>query len=184
MSRSHNILVMITRSCPWLRYYFSNAGALAYHIAMKLAKTLQLDVSDTQIFDRVAKVGEWAITGTFAYIESDPSSWSNKNQLAFRAAWLGIGSFGYSTFVQATEISTQEFKQTLQILAAYLAEEYNAPTQEAATMAAQQELDDMAKLCNHPPGTLLAIERTITEQNISEKTRIILPTSEFSKPLT
>ena len=69
MSRSHKVLVMITRSCPWLRYSFSNAGALAYHIGMKLAKTLRLDVSDTYVFDRAAETGEWAITGTFARIE-------------------------------------------------------------------------------------------------------------------
>ena len=169
---------MITRSCPWLRYSFSNAGALAYHIAMKLAKTLRLDVSDTHVFNRAAEVGEWAITGTFAYIDSDPSSWSRKKQLAFRTAWLGIGSFGNSTFVQATEISTQEFDQTLQTLAAYLAEEYNAPSQEAATKAARQELDDMINLCGHPAGTLLAIERTITEQNITEKTRVLIPSDE------
>ena len=171
-------------------YFVPNVGALAisiplaYYIIMKLAKTLQIDVSDTHVFDRVAEVGEWAITGTFAYIDSDPSSWSSKKQLAFRTGWLGIGSFGYSTFVQTTVISTQQFTQTLQILAAYLNEEYNAPSQEAATMAARQELDDMANLCDHPPGTLLAIERTITEQNISEITRIIPPTNEFAKPLT
>ena len=145
---------------------------------MKLAKTLRLDVSDTYVFDRAAETGEWAITGTFAYIDGDPSSWSSKKQLAFRTSWLGIGSFGNATFVQATEISTEEYSQTLQTLATYLVEKYNAPSQDAAAKAARQELEDMANLCNHPAGTLLAIERTITEQNITEKTRVLISSDE------
>ena len=72
---------------------------------MKLAKTIQLDVSDTHVFERVAEVGEWAITGTFSFVDIDPSNWTSKQQLAFRTAWLGIGSFGHSTFVQVVEMS-------------------------------------------------------------------------------
>ena len=142
---------------------------------MKLAKTIQLDVSDTHVFERPAEVGEWAITGTFAFADSDPSNWSNKQQLAFRAAWLGIGSFGNSTFVQVAKISTHEYEQAVQTLAMYLAEVYNAPSPEAATRAARQEIDDMVTMCDHPPGTLLTIERAIDEQNITEKTSVLAP---------
>ncbi len=140
---------------------------------MKLAKTIQLDVSDTHVFEHPAEVGEWAITGTFAFVDSDPADWSGKQQLAFRAGWLGIGSFGNSTFVQVAELSTHEYEQALRTLAAYLAENYNAPGQEAATRAARQEIDDMIAMCDHPPGTLLTIERAISEQKITEKTRVL-----------
>mgnify|MGYP001234380533 CR=1 FL=1 len=142
---------------------------------MKLAKCFQLDASDTNVFERPAEVGEWAITGTFAFVDSDPSDWSRKQQLIFRTAWLGIASFGHSTFVQATDISTQEFERALQTLAVYLVEEFNAPSQEAATLAARQEIDDMSTLCDHPPGTLLAIERSFTKDSITEKTRVLIP---------
>lgn len=145
---------------------------------MKLAKTIQLDVSDTHVFERPAEVGEWAITGTFAFVDGDPSNWSGKQKLAFRAAWLGLGSFGNSTFVQVVEISTHEYEQAVRTLAAYLAEVYNAPGPEAATRAARQEIDDMAALCDHPPGTLLAIERAIAERNITEKTCVLAPSDE------
>ena len=148
---------------------------------MKLAKTIQLDVSDTHVFERAAEVGEWAITGTFAFVDSDPSNWSGKQQLAFRAAWLGIGSFGNSTFVQVVEISTHEYEQAVQTLAMHLAEIYNAPSPEAATRAARQEIDDMAAMCDHPPGTLLAIERAIAEQNITEKTCVLAPSDESAQ---
>ena len=145
---------------------------------MKLAKTIQLDVSDSHVFERPAEVGEWAITGTFAFVDSDPSNWSNKQQLAFRAAWLGIGSFGNSTFVQVADISTHEYEQAVQTLALYLTEFYNAPGQEAATRAARQEIDDMISMCDHPPGTLLAIERAIADENITEKTSVLAPPGE------
>ena len=145
---------------------------------MKLAKTIQLDVSDTHVFERPAKVGEWAITGTFAFIDGDPSNWSNKRQLAFRAAWLGIGSFGNSTFVQVVEMSNHEYEQAIQALAIYLADVYNAPNQEAAKQAARQEIDDMVTMCDHPPGTLLTIERSIADENITEKTSVLAPSGE------
>ena len=142
---------------------------------MKLAKTIQLDISDTHAFDHPAEVHEWAISGTFAFVDSDPADWSRKQQLAFRTAWLGIGSFGNSTFVQVTEISAQEYELAIQTLAMYLTKEYNAPNLEVATQAATQEIDDMATLCDHPPGTLLAIERAINRKNITEKTRVLTP---------
>ena len=151
---------------------------------MKLAKTVQLDISDTQVFELPAKVGEWAIAGTFTFVDSNPDMWTNKQQLAFRTAWLGIGSFGYSTFVQATEISSSEYEMLLHTLTAHLAKEYGAPNMDAAKEAAKLEINDMTTLCNHTPGTLLAIERTISGDNILEKTRIIPSTNELAKPIT
>lgn len=142
---------------------------------MKLAKTIQLDSSDSHVFDRPAEVGEWAIAGTFAFVDSEPEAWSPKQQLAFRTAWLGIASFGHSTFVQVTEISAADYELAVAALAAYLIEEFGAPGQAPAAEAARQEIDDMASLCDHPPGTLLAITRAITGENIVEKTRVITP---------
>ena len=147
---------------------------------MKLAKTIQLDVSDTHVFERPAKVGEWAITGTFSFVDSDPSNWTSKQQLAFRTAWLGIGSFGNSTFVQVVEISNHEYEQAIQTLSKYLTDVHNAPSQGAAKSASQQEIDDMVAMCDHPPGTLLSIERSIADQNITEKTSVLAPSGSSS----
>ena len=71
---------------------------------MKLARTIHLDVSDTNVFTAVAKPGEWAVTGTFAFADSDPSAWTNKDKIAFRDGWMGIESFGRSTFVQVLSL--------------------------------------------------------------------------------
>jgi len=140
---------------------------------MKLAKTIQLDVSDAHVFYRPAEVGEWAVTGTFLYVDGDPSGWSNKQQLAFRSAWLGIGSLGNSTFVQVTKISIDDYEQAVHVLAENLIDNFNAPSPEAASQAAYHEIDDMISLCEHPPGTLLAIERSISGNDISEKTHTL-----------
>ena len=149
---------------------------------MNLAKTVQLDPSDLHIFERPAEIGEWAIAGTFSFVDSDPAAWSKKQKLALQSAWLGIGSFGYSTFAQATAISSAEYEQLLLTLTAHLTDQYRAPNLKAATDAAKQEIDDMATLCNHPPGTLLAIERNIDGQNITEQTRIISGSRDQTKP--
>jgi len=149
---------------------------------MNLAKTVRLDPSDLHIFERPAEIGEWAIAGTFSFVDSDPTTWSKKQKLTFQSAWLGIGSFGYSTFVQATAIPSSEYEQLLLTLSAHLTDQYMAPNLEVATDAAKQEIDDMATLCNHPPGTLLAIERIIDGHNITEKTRVISSSEEHAKP--
>ena len=59
---------------------------------MKLARTIRLDVSDTNVFTAVAKPGEWAVTGTFAFADSDPIAWTNKDKIAFRDGWMGTES--------------------------------------------------------------------------------------------
>lgn len=148
---------------------------------MNLAKTVQLDHSDLHIFEHSAEIGEWAIAGTFSFVDSEPTTWSNKQRLSFQTAWLGIGSFGYSTLVQATAMSSAEYEHLVQKLAAHLTDKYMAPNLGAAIDAAKQEIGDMATLCNHSPGTLLAIERSMDGENIIEKTRVISGPSELKK---
>jgi hypothetical protein len=43
-------------------------------IATKLPRTIRLDPSDTFVFDRPAEPGEWAVTGSFLFIDTDPTS--------------------------------------------------------------------------------------------------------------
>ena len=52
---------------------------------------------------------------------------------------------------------------------------FKAPGMLAALDAAQNEIEDMEKLCNHPNGTLLSIRREIYNREISEKVSIIQP---------
>jgi hypothetical protein len=146
---------------------------------MKLAKTIQLDVSDNNLFECPAKPQEWAITGTFTFIDSDPEHWSRKHTFAFQSAWLGLNSYGNSTFVQVATISNYDHEFLIGSLAEYLIEKYHAPSMQDAKLAAKKEINDMIDLCAHPTGTLLSIERSLVENGIRERTRIIKPPGEY-----
>tara|TARA_B100001142_G_scaffold148358_1_gene149280 strand:+ start:706 stop:1185 length:480 start_codon:yes stop_codon:yes gene_type:complete len=145
---------------------------------MKLAKTIQLDVSDNHIYDHPANPEEWAIAGTFTFLDGEPDHWSRKYRFAFQSSWLGLKSYGNSTFVQITKIPKHEYEFIIGSLAKHLIDKYNAPNIVEAKNASKKEIDDMALLCNHPSGTLLTIERSLVENGIKERTRVIKPTKE------
>ena len=140
---------------------------------MKFARTLRLDPSDTQVFDTPAPPGEWAVTGTFAFLADDPAAWTTKQKLAFKSGWLGLGSFGRATFVQVTVMPDAQFDDVVRQLAAHLFEHYGAPDMVAALQAARGECEDMAALCDHPAGTMLAIERDVADAGVTERVRVI-----------
>ena len=145
---------------------------------MKLARTIRLDVSDANVFPLAAEAGEWAVTGTFAFADSDPARLDVKERIAFSDGWFGTESFGRATFVQVTNIGSDDYDDTVRRLAAHLFQDYGAPDMMAALEAARQEVDDMAGLCAHPAGTLLAIEREFSEHSITERTRVVEPKGE------
>ena len=142
---------------------------------MKLARTIRLDISDANVFPVAAEPGEWAVTGTFAFADSNPARLDAKERIAFRDGWFGTESFGRATFVQVTDIGREDYDETVRRLAAHLFGDYGAPDMMAAVEAARQEVDDMAALCAHPAGTLLAIEREFDEHSITERTRVVKP---------
>ena len=142
---------------------------------MKLARTIRLDVSDANVFPLAAEPGEWAVTGTFAFADSDPGGLGVKERIAFRDGWFGTESNGWATFVQVTDIGSEDYDETVRRLAAHLFQDYGAPDMMAALDAARAEVDDMAALCEHAAGILLAIEREFTENSITERTRIVEP---------
>jgi len=120
-----------------------------------------------------AEPGEWAVTGTFAFYNADPVSFSNKEQLAFKNGWLGTKSFGRTTFVEAVAITEEQFDAVVDRLADHLGDHYGAPDREAAIGAARHEAEYTADLCDHPAGTLLAIEREISDEGVSERIKVI-----------
>lgn len=140
---------------------------------MKFPRTIRMDVSDVNVFPLAAEAGEWAVTGTFAFADVDPTTLDNKQQLAFKNGWLGTDSFGRSTFVQVAVIPEAQFEDVVRRLAAHLHEHYGAPDMLAAVGAARDEADYAAGLSDHPAGTLLAIEREFTDDGVSERIRVI-----------
>ena len=128
----------------------------------KLLRAIRLDASDTYVFERAATAGEWVVSGAFMFWDQDPRKLEGRSKQAFRAGFLGLGSFGWSTLAVVVEADDDERVEARESLAAYLMAEQGAPTLEAARAAADEELAFAASLAEHPVQTLVAVHRSVT----------------------
>jgi hypothetical protein len=142
-------------------------------MALKLPRTIRLDPSDTFVFLRAAEPGEWAVTGTFLFFGVDVAELSRKERQAFRAGFLGIDSFGWSTLVAVTEASTEERAAAVDRLARQLVARCGAPDLEIARAAAEEEITFAQSLCDHEPDTLLGLQRTVEGESVRESFRTL-----------
>ena len=103
---------------------------------MKLLRTIRLDPSDTFVFEKAADPGEWAVSGAFAFWNSDPAKLEGKTRTAFRSGFLGISTLGWSTLVQIVEATEDERLAVINLLAGHLVSKFAAPTIDDAVAAA------------------------------------------------
>ncbi|MGG5807858.1 DUF6505 family protein [Falsiroseomonas sp. CW058] len=129
-------------------------------MSTKLPRTLRLDPSDTLIFDRAAEPGEWAVPGGFEFWDEDPAAMAGKRRQAFRGGFLGLGSFGWSTLVEVAEATGAQRAAALDALAGHIRRRHGAPDDAAARAAAEEEIGFAESICDHPPGTVLALTRS------------------------
>src|SRR5690625_4610441 len=143
----------------------------------KLLRSLRLDQSDSHIFAEAAAAGEWAVPGTFAFLELEPEKAASKDSLAFTSSWLGCTTFGRCSLVEVAEIQEAEFFALVERLARHFVERYGAPSLAAALPAAREEVELAASLAeDHKIGTMLAIAREMNEDGtIREGFRVIVP---------
>jgi hypothetical protein len=127
--------------------------------SLRLPRTIQLDGSDRSVFDHAAEPGEWAVTGTFAFLDDAPDSLAGKRRTAFQHGFLGTGSFGWSTLVMVADAPDAVVQETTDALARHFVERHGAPSLAAAREVAEQEVLFAASLCEHPVGTLLTLFR-------------------------
>jgi len=144
---------------------------------VKLLRTIQLDVSDTFVFAKAAEPGEWAVPGGFAFWNSDPATLEGKMRTAFRSGFLGLSTLGWSTLVQIVEASESDRRVAIQTLARQLLSKFGAPTIEAATAAAEEEIVFSASLCTQANDTLIALHRTFENGAVRESFRTLRPRS-------
>lgn len=138
----------------------------------KLLRTIRLDASDTFVFERAAAPGEWAVSGTFMFWDQDVSALAGRDRQAFRAGFLGLGSFGWSTLAVVVEATPEERAAAVEALAAHLLSEHGAPDIEAARAAAEEEIAFAENLAQHPAQTLVGLNRSVNaEGEISEQYR-------------
>ena len=140
---------------------------------MRFPKTIRMDQSDAHAFDHAAKPGEWAVTGAFAFTDLEPSSLTGKTRQAFRNGFLGIDSFGWSTFVAVSEIDAVTYEAVVGKLADHFVAEYGAPNRDAALAAAREEADFAASLCEHPVNTVITMSRDHGPDGIVEEFRTV-----------
>ncbi len=142
---------------------------------MKLLRTIQLDSSDSFVFERAAAPGEWAVSGAFAFVRQDIPALQGKARSAFRAGFLGLSSFGRSTLVQVADAGEEDCTAATERLAMQLVEQFGAPDLAAARVAAEEEIGFAASLCDHPPGVIVAVTRTFEAGSIRETYRSLRP---------
>lgn len=140
---------------------------------LKLPRTIRLDPSDTLVFERAAEPGEWAVSGAFMFFDRDLTELSQKQRVALRSGLLGIDSLGWSTLAIVTEATEAEKEIAIARLAAQLLARFGAPDADAARAAAESEIAFAASLCDHPPQTLLAVQRTVENGEIRERFRTL-----------
>ncbi|EFH12034.1 DUF6505 family protein [Teichococcus cervicalis] len=139
----------------------------------RLPRTLRLDPSDAVVFSRAAAPGEWAVPGGFDFWDEDPASLSGKRRQEFRAGFLGLASFGFSTLVEVAEASPAEREAAIAALATHIRAAYGAPDEAAARAAALEEIGFAESLCDHPPGTVLALARSVEDGQVRERFRTL-----------
>jgi hypothetical protein len=142
---------------------------------VKLLRTIRLDPSDTFVFDRAAEPGEWAVSGSFVFLNEDAATLEGKSRSAFRGGFLGVQSLGWSTLVQIVEANEADHDAAVGILAQQLITKFGAPTLDDATAAAEEELAFASSLCTHPKDTLIAIHRVQEDGEIRETFRSLQP---------
>ena len=142
---------------------------------MKLLRTIQLDTSDSFVFEKPAEPGEWAVSGAFAFVRSGPANLQGKARTAFRAGFLGLSSLGRSTLAQIVEASEADRRSVVEMLAEQLVEGFGAPNIVTARLAAEEEIEFVASLCDHPPGVLVAVTRRLEDGAIREAFRTLRP---------
>ena len=149
---------------------------------MKLIRTIRLDPSDTFVFERAAEPGEWAVSGAFVFWSENIARLEGKARSAFRGAFLGVGSLGWSTLVQIVEVSETDRAALVERLAQQLVAQFGAPDLAAARAAAEEEVAFAQSLCNHPADTLIAVHRTFEDCEVREAFRTLHPRGD-KKPM-
>ena len=143
---------------------------------MLLSRAIHFDESDTFVFSKPARTGEWAISGGFEFSNWGEGDLVGKARQAFANGWLGVETFGRVTFVAVTRIEQSEFDWLKERLAQHFVDVYGAPSLEAALPVADEELRHMMELCeDHAPNTVLTVLRELTEAGVKEQFRFLEP---------
>ncbi len=137
----------------------------------KLLKTIRFDQSDENVFANAATEQEWAISCAFQFCDHQWDELDGKARQAFANGFLGLTSFGYSTFGSVATISESALSDTEMTLARYIFENFGAPDLKSAHAAAREEIQYAAQLCTDvPENTVFAVKREFTVEGRIKET--------------
>ena len=144
---------------------------------MKLLRTVRFDNTDERVFEAAAEPEEWAVSGAFAFANLEPAEVTGKARLAFANGFLGVRSFGRSTFAVVAEATPGTREEIEDRLAEHFVARYGAPDLAAALPAAREEVDFIAELCREALiNTVFTVRRTFDPAGrIKEEFRTITP---------
>lgn len=144
---------------------------------MKLLRTIRFDKSDEHVFDVAAAPEEWAVSGAFAFANAARDSLAGKSRQAFANGFLGVKSFGRSTFVTVADAAAPDLEEVEHALTRHFIACYGAPDEAAARTAATEEASFVRELCADAPiNTVFAVRRSWDAQGrIKEAFRVIRP---------
>ena len=74
-----------------------------------------------------------------------------------------------------SDLTPAERQAMVERLAEQLLKKFGAPDFDAARLAAEEEVAFAAALCDHPPQTLLAVQRSVEDGEIRERFRTLKP---------
>lgn len=141
---------------------------------MKLARAIHFDESDMNVFASPARTGEWCISGGFEFSNWTEGDLAGKARQAFANGWFGLETGGRVTFVAVTSVEPAEMTALTDLLAQHFVTYYGAPSVEAARPVAEEEIAQMAELCeDHAANTLLTVARELTPGGVREAYRVI-----------
>ena len=139
---------------------------------MKLPRVVRFDESDSRVFEIAAEDGEWAVPGGFEFSQVDAGTLVGKRRQAFANGFLGLASFGRSTFVAVASADETVRRRLVEILADHFVERYGAPDRDAALPVAEDEVAFAAGLCaEYEAGTTLAVTRELGPDGVREAFR-------------
>lgn len=144
---------------------------------IKLLRTIRFDASDDRVFTDAAPAGEWALSGAFAFAGLEPAAVAGKLRQAFANGFLGVPSFGRSTFATVSEATPDDHADLVYRLAVYLVAVHGAPDIDAALLAAAEEIAFIEELCRDALiNTVFTVRRVRdADGQIREEFRTIKP---------
>ena len=141
---------------------------------MKFPKTIRFDNSDLNIFENPSEEGEWAISGAFEFSNDTQENLKGKRKQSFSNGFLGLDTFGRSTFVSIASIDEPENVKIVKKLSELFMQSYGVPDITKALSVADEEVNFMIDVCSdHDLGSLLTVFRTLENDGIHENFRHI-----------